>query len=383
MGEGPLAGIRVVEFGGWFTGAMAACILGDQGADVIKVEPPSGDPFRSTGTARAGQAAMFMAANRNKRSIALDPKRPEELAALRRLAGEADVFIHNTRPGAAARLGLDAETLRAAHPRLIHVSISAYGQTGPHAREGGFDTLLQVLSGLAYMQGGGADRPPQMVRTLLADKMTSPIVAQAISTALFARERSGAGATLDYAMLDGMVWWMWPDGMMNHCFLGDGVDVAQDLSDVDFICPTDDGWLVATPHMEQHWQSFTELVGRPELRSDPRFDTMRNRQRNLRAYADMLRTCFSGRTTAEWCALLREREIPCAPVLRQGEVADYPQLVWNGTIEEVDHPVAGRYRSARAPVRFDGVAAGTRRAPPTIGQHTAEILAELGMPPAE
>lgn len=379
MSNGPLDGVRVIEMGGWFTGAMAACILGDQGADVIKVEPPGGDPFRSTGTTRGGHAAMFMAANRNKRSVVLDLKQADDLAALKRLVAGADIFIHNTRPGALARLGLDAQTLRAAQPRLIHVSISAYGQTRPNAREGGFDTLLQVLSGLAYMQGGGADRPPRMVRTLLADKMTSPVVAQAMSTAFFARERSGVGATLDYAMLDGMVWWMWPDGMMNHCFIGDGVDVAQDLSDVDFICPTDDGYLVATPHMEGHWQLFTELVGRQDLRTDPCFDSMRNRQRNLRAYADMLRGCFGGRTTAEWCALLREREIPCAPVLRQSEVADYPQLVWNGTIEEVDHPEAGRYRAPRAPVRFDGVAPGTRQLPPAIGQHSREILAEMGL----
>lgn len=378
MSEGPLHGIRVIEAGGWFTGAMAACILADQGADVIKIEPPGGDPFRSTGTSRGGHAAMFMAANRNKRSIILDAKKPDDLAAMRALIDGADIFIHNMRPGATARIGLDAETLRAANPRLIHVSISAYGQTGPYAREGGFDTLLQVLSGLAYMQGGGADQRPQMVRTLLADKLTSPMVAQAISTALFARERTGQGATLDYAMLDGMVWWMWPDGMMNHCFLGDGVNAAQDLSDVDFICPTDDGYLVTTPHMEAHWQLFTDLIGRHDLRADPRFDTMRNRQLNLRAYADMLRGCFAGRTTAEWCAALREREIPCAPVLRQSEVVDYPQVVWNGTIEEVDHPEAGRYRSARAPVRFDGVAAGTRRPPPAAGADTAEILAEIG-----
>lgn len=379
MSEGPLAGIRVVEFGGWFTGGMAACILADQGADVIKVEPPTGDPFRTTGTARGGQAAMFMAANRNKRSVVIDPKRSEDLAAFRALVATADVFIHNTRPGAVARLGLDAETLRAADPRLIHVSISAYGQTGPHAREGGFDTLFQVLSGLAYMQGGGSDRPPQMVRTLLADKMTSPVVAQAISTALFARERSGTGATLEYSMLDGMVWWMWPDGMMNHSFVGDGVDVGEDLSDVDFICPTLDGYLVATPHMEPHWQSFTELVGRIDLRDDPRFNSARNRGTNLRAYADMLRGCFLGRTTAEWCTLLREREIPCSPVLQQSEVADHPQVAWNGTVEEVEHPVAGRYRAARAPVRFNGAAPGTRRPPPTIGQHTDEVLAELGL----
>lgn len=379
MTNGPLDGVRVIEFGAWYTGAMAACMLADQGADVVKIEPPGGDGFRTTGTARGGHAAMFMAANRNKRSVTLDSKLPDDLAALKALIAGADVFIHNTRPGAVARIGLDADTLRAAHPRLIHVSISAYGQTGPNSTEGGFDTLLQILSGLAYVQGGGPDKRPQMVRTLIADKMTSPIVAQAISSALFARERTGQGATLDYAMLDGMVWWMWPDAMMNQTFLGDGVEVGQDLSDADFISPTDDGYIVATPHMPQHWKPFTDLIGCPELRDDPRFRGPRDRGANLAAYAEMLRGAFGGRTTEEWCVLLRAHEIPCAPVLRPDQVVDYPQLVWNGAIEEVDHPQAGRYRAVRAPVRFDGVAAGTRRPPPAAGADTAEVLREIGV----
>ncbi|WP_156681286.1 CaiB/BaiF CoA transferase family protein [Sphingomonas profundi] len=379
MSAGPLNGVTVIEVGGWFTGAMATCMMADQGADVIKIEAPGGDGFRQTGTARGGHAAMFMSANRNKRSVTLDLKQAEDLAALRALVGKADVFVQNARPGAMARLGLDADTLRGADPRLIHVSISAYGQTGPNALEGGFDTLLQALSGLCVVQGGGPAHRPQMVRTLAVDKMTSPIVAQAISSALYARERTGVGATLDYAMLDGMVWWMWPDGMTSQTFIGDGVEVAPDLAEIDFLCPTDDGFIVATPHMEPHWLAFTELIGRIDVRADPRFRTARTRQVNMGPYSELVRGAFAGRTTADWCRLLRERQIPCAPVLAPHEVADYPQVVWNGTIEEIDHPEAGRYRSARAPVRFDGVAAGTRTPPPAPGQDTEAVLREYGI----
>jgi len=379
MAQGPLEGVRVIDICSWFTGAMAACILADQGADVIKVEPPGGDPFRTTGTSRAGHNAIFMAANRNKRSIVLDLKEPEHKEALLAMIAQSDVFIQNAKPGAMDRLGLSADTLRAKFPRLIYASISGYGQTGPNAREGAFDTMLQALSGMAAIQGGKDGERPQMVRTLLPDKMTSPIVAQAISSALFQRERTGRGCTIDYAMLDAMVWWMWPDGMMNHSFIGDGVQEGVDISEVDLMCETDDGFLVATAHQQKEWERFVELVGRPELNDDPRFATARARGKNLDAYTAVFRESFGGRTTQEWCTLLREQDIPCAPVLRPQDVAAYPQVIWNGVIEEVEHPEAGRHRSARAPVRFDGHANGVLRPSPAAGADTAEVLREFGI----
>lgn len=375
-----LQGIRVIDLCSWFTGAMAACILGDQGADVIKVEPPGGDPFRVTGTSRNGHNAIFMAANRNKRSIILDLKKADHKEALLCLIAEADIVIQNAKPGAMQRLGLDAETLRGRFPRLIYASISGYGQTGPNSGEGAFDTMIQALCGLAVIQGDKETERPRLVKTLLPDKMTSPIVAQAISSALFHRERTGQGCTIEYAMLDGMIWWMWPDGMMNHSFVGDeDVKRGVDISEVDLICKTADGYLVATAHMQKEWERFVELVGRPELNDDPRFATPQARGKHLDAYTAVLRQSFGGRTTEEWCRLLREREIPCAPVLRPDEVAAYPQVVWNGTIEEVEHPQAGRHRAARAPVRFDGQANGVMRPSPSPGEHMEEILREFGI----
>jgi crotonobetainyl-CoA:carnitine CoA-transferase CaiB-like acyl-CoA transferase len=273
---------------------------------------------------------------------------------------------------------LGAETLRERFPRLIYASISGYGQTGPNASEGAFDTMLQALSGLAVIQGGKGNRP-QMVRTLLPDKMTSPIVAQAISSALFQRERTGQGCTIEYAMLDGMIWWMWPDGMMNHSFVGGDVREGVDIAEVDLICKTQDGYLVATAHQQKEWEQFLKLIGRPELNDDPRFATARARGSNLDAYTAILRESFGGRTTEQWCTLLRERGIPCAPVLTPEEVGAYPQVIWNEAIEEVEHPEAGRHKSARAPVRFDGHAAGVLRPSPAAGADTADVLREFGI----
>jgi crotonobetainyl-CoA:carnitine CoA-transferase CaiB-like acyl-CoA transferase len=373
--QGPLSGIRVVELCSWYTGPMTACILADYGAEVIKVEPPGGDPFRISGTSRAGYGAMFMAANRNKRSIILDLKQPGDKETVLQLIAKADVVIQNARPGAMERLELDAVTIRQRFPRLIYASISGYGPSGPLVNQGAFDPIIQVLSGIAAIQGNA--EKPALVRTMVADKTVPLIVAQAITSALFQRERTGNGCTLDSAMLDAMIWWAWPDGMMNQTFLGGGERQGADIATADPICRTDDGFLAVSPHQDNAWQAFTEIVGRPELRTDPRFDTIQRRMENLLDYYAAIRASFTGKTTEEWCARLRERGVPCAPVLSRERVADYGQVVWNDIIEEVEHPVAGRYRSVRAPVRFDGALASVTSPVPAAGEHRAQILAEL------
>lgn len=380
MSLGPLEGIRVVELCGWFTGPMTACILADQGADVIKVEPPSGDPYRISGARRGGHSASFMAANRNKRSITLDIKQADQKEILLKLIARADVFIQNSRPGAMERLGLSAERLRAQFPRLIHTSISGFGQSGPYAGDGAYDMIIQALSGVMAIHTDQQGQP-QTVKTLLVDKLTPPIVAQAITSALFRRERTGEGATLEYAMLDGMVWWMWPDAMMHQTFVGDGAEGATAVSAVNMVYPTDDGFLVCAPHEDKDWSKFIQVVGRPELADNPLISTSRGRRTNLHDFTKVMRESFGGKTTAEWCALLREQGIPCAPVLSPDEVRHHPQLIWNETVQEVDHPEAGRHRTVRAPVLFDGEANAVLRPAPSAGQHGDEILRELGISP--
>lgn len=373
MSKSPLSGIKVIEMAAWHTGPMAATILGDLGADVIKVEPPRGDDYRIGGTTRGGFSASFMAANRNKRSIALDLKVPEQKAALDVIIASADILIHNQRPGVMERLGFGADDLRRRFPRLIYASISGYGQTGPKATERAFDPMIQAQSGVAALNKDATGRP-RVIPTLMVDKLTSPLVAQAICAALFERERTGKGGIIDLSMLDAMVWWNWADMMTNHTFIGDGVQNGADIADADFVSPTLDGHIILSPHLDSAWANFVKLVERPELADDPRFATAAARVRNLREFSASVRECLKGETTADWCRLLAEADIPCAAVNSLSDVANDPQVRWNDILEEVDHPIAGRYRSPKSPVFYDGERNGTWRNVPAVGEHTAEIL---------
>jgi crotonobetainyl-CoA:carnitine CoA-transferase CaiB-like acyl-CoA transferase len=376
--DGPLSGVRIIEVGGWYTGPMAACILADQGADVIKIEGPGGDGYRQTGTSRAGMSSQWISANRNKRFVTLDLKQSQDLETLNELIARADVFIHNTRPGAMARLGLDGETLMARHPRLIHVAISAFGQTGPFAPEPGFDTLFQALSGLCYLQG--PDGRPQTVNTLLVDKSISPIVAQAVCAALFKREKTGLGSKVECSMLDAFLWWMWPDGMANMTFIGDeGVRRAPPVSDADMLAQTKDGYIVVTPHMQKDWEAFCRIVDRVELLRREDLATARDRMGNMSEFFREIRSSLHGKTTADWCELFRKAEIPNAPVLRPEDVLDHPQVQWNETIEVVEDERLGPYRSPCGPIRIDGEAGRTRRSPQPPGTDTDAVLEDWGV----
>ncbi|MFY9328951.1 MAG: CoA transferase [Georgfuchsia sp.] len=378
MSKGPLTGVLVVEMCSWHTGPMAATMLGDLGAEVIKVEAPGGDEYRNGGTSRGGFTANFMGCNRNKRSIILDLKKKTHADALKKIIAKADVVIQNQRPGTVERLGFGADQLRAEFPRLIYASISGYGKTGPKSGERAFDTVIQAVTGMAGVQADESGRP-HVIQTLLPDKTTSPIVAHAICAALFQRERTGKGATIDYSMLDAMVWWMWPDAMSNHTFIGEGVSMAAPITDANFIGKTADGYMIVLPHQDSAWRNFTRLIGKPELSEDPRFTPRSERLRNMKEFCAVVRNNLGGKTNAEWEVLFAEGDIPCAPALGVGEVADYPQVKWNGIIEEVDHPDAGRYRSTKSPVFFDGERNGVWRHVPRAGGNTEEVLREFSI----
>lgn len=375
---GPLSGVRVLDLGGWHTSPAAAGMLADQGAEVVKVEMPGGDTYRQSGTSRAKMGASWIAANRNKRFVELDLKQERDLAILKQMVAKADVFVHNTIPGAMARLGLDAATLRAEHPRLIHASVSAYGQDGPHAKEPGFDTLFQALSGLCYLQGS-ADQP-QMSRTLIVDKVISPVLAQAITAALFRRERTGEGSTIECSMLDCFTWWIWPDGMANLTFVGDeGVRTAPGVSDADMLAPTADGFVIVLPHLQPYWEAFCEIVERPELLKQDGLASAMERMGNVGVFFSEVCSSLKGKTSAEWCALFRKAGIPNAPVLRPEEVEHHDQIIWNKTIETMHDEELGTYRLPRAPVRIDGVAPGTSRSPQPPGTDNDAVFADWGI----
>lgn len=373
----PLAGIRVVELATWYTAPSAACILADQGAEVVKVEAPAGDVFRHSGTARAGMSAQWIAGNRNKRFVMLDLKQEGDLATFRKLVAKADVFIHNVRPGGLARLGLDPAELRKEHPRLICAAVYGYGKDGPFADAPGFDTLFQALSGMCHIQKDLVTGKPQAVRSYYIDKATGLMVAQAISTALFQRERTGEGAFLEYAMTDGTVWFTWPDGMTHDTFIGDDVPIASVMGEIDMVAETKDGHLICLPHL--HWESFCDITGRSDVKDRPEFATPRLRMTNLTEFYGEVVRSFAARTTEEWCKLLHAAGIPVAPVLKPEELKDHPQVVWNGSVEIVEDELLGPYRAPRAAVRFDGQAFGTRNAPRAPGADTEAVLRDWGV----
>jgi len=384
---GPLEGIRILDCTGFVSGPVATRMLGDQGADVIKVEPPGrGDLTRGLGATRRGMSALFATANRSKRSVALDLKHPEGRALLLRLSAGADVFVQNFRPGTAERLGLGEDDLRAERSDLVYVSISGFGETGPYAGKRVYDPVIQALSGLADIQRERRSGRPRMVRTIIPDQVSALAAAQAITAALLARERTGQGQHVRLAMLDATIELLWPEGMAGYTWTGDpaeGAAGARSQSDQDLVFETADGWITAGTVAWDEWVGFCRAAERPEWLEDPRFqsagDLVARADERLARMAEVLRT----RTTAAWLERLDAAGVPCAPVLRRSEVIDHPQVRANGLLVDDVHPHAGPLRQPRPAARFDRTPAAIRRPAPRLGEHTEEVLGELGLEAGE
>jgi crotonobetainyl-CoA:carnitine CoA-transferase CaiB-like acyl-CoA transferase len=376
---GPLHGFRIVDLTSMISGPLATMLLGDQGADVIKVEPPrGGDHTRAGANRRAGFSASFLNNNRNKRSVVLDLKTPAGLEALLRLAGGADVFVQNFRPGVAERMGVGEAAVRAVAPRIIYVSISGFGERGPYAGKPVYDPLVQAVSGLASIQGGSDQARPRLVRTIVPDKLTAITAAQAITAALLARERTGEGQHVHLSMLDAVVSFLWASDMGSQTFVGDEFPQAEAASFIDLIYETADGYISAAVQTDREWAALTRALDRPDWLNDPRFASPALRQKNIDARLQMIQDALIGQPAAYWLERLTAEGVPCAPVLTRSEVIRHPQVLANDVIVEVDHPVAGRLRQTRAAARFSATPAGIRRGAPGLGEHTGEVLAELG-----
>lgn len=376
---GPLAGVRILDLTSMISGPVATMMLADQGADVIKVEPPGGDLVRHLGPNRAGLTATFLSANRSKRSIALDLKSDAGMDALRRLVATADVFVQNFRPGAIERMGLGEEVVRALRPDIVYVSISGFGEAGPYAQKRVYDPVIQALSGLAAIQKDGESGRPRMVRTIIPDKTTAVTAAQAITAALFARARSGEGQHVRLAMLDTMVAYLWPEGMTGYTFVGREVAGSRAQLAQDLIFRTRDGYITTGAVSDAEWRGMCLALEHEEWLQDPRFRTAQDRVVNVQPRLALMAEALASRTSAEWLARLDEQGVPCAPVLERHEVFEHEQARVNGTVVELDHPVAGRVRQPRPAARFDRTPAEIRRPAPVLGEHTRELLAEVGL----
>ena len=376
---GPLHGYTILELATMVSGPLATQLLADQGADVIKIEEPrEGDLMRHLGPKRGGMTAIFTTVNRNKRSLALDLKTREGLRVLEHLVESADVFVQNFRPGVAERMGLGWEAMRTLRPDLVYLSISGFGETGPYAQKRVYDPIIQALSGLAAIQADRDTGRPRMMRTIIPDKITAMTAAQAVTAALLERERSGQGQHIRLAMLDAAVSFAWPEGMVTHTFVGDGVAEAKPGSTADLVYETADGYLTASTMSDSEWQGMARATGHLEWLDDARFSTAGGRVANSDARLRMVGEVLRERTTAEWLRALEAEDVPCAPILDRDELIRDPQVAENALLVEEMHPLAGRIRYARPAARFARTPADVRRPAPALGQHNQEILGEIG-----
>jgi crotonobetainyl-CoA:carnitine CoA-transferase CaiB-like acyl-CoA transferase len=377
---GPLSGFRVIDVTQMISGPMATMILADQGADVIKVEPTAiGDLTRALAGRRRGMSPMFAVVNRNKRSIAIDLKDRRGLALLKRMVSRADLFVQNFRPGAAERIGLSEQALRAVKPDLVYVSISGFGERGPYVHKRTYDPVIQALSGLASIQGDPETGRPRMVRVIVPDKVTALTAAQAMTAALLARERTGNGQHVRLAMLDAVVSFIWPEAMAAYTFIGPEKAVTRPANVRDLVFETTDGYITCGAVSDAEWEGLCRALERPVWRDDPRFNTPAGRVKfadlRLELMAEVLRT----RSSEEWLARLDREQVPCAPIQTREDLLRDPQVAANELIVESTHPHAGAMRQPRPAARFEGTPAELRSFAPMLGEHTDAILDELGV----
>ncbi|MCZ6842148.1 MAG: CoA transferase [SAR324 cluster bacterium] len=381
---GPLHGIRIIDVSAMLSGPYATDILGDQGADVIKVEPPgSGDHTRRLRNQSSGLSSTFININRSKRSLSLNLKSQAGKEILHRLVSGADVFVQNFRPGVVERLGIAYSDFQPLNPRLVYVSISGFGETGPLAQQRVYDPVVQALSGLTTVQAGSDEQRPSLVRTILPDKLTAVTASQAITAALLARERGGQGQHVRLSMLDSVIAFLWASDMGGLTFVDRPVEPQAAASFIDLIYETKDGYMTVAAMGDQEWEALCRAVGHAEWLQDERFQSPALREENVDARLELTQSALREKSAAEWLRIFAEHEVPCAPALTRRQVIEHPQVLASGILWESEHPVAGRLRQTRTPARFEGSPPDPPRGAPRLGEHNEEILRELGHNSAE
>ena len=395
--KGALDGIRVVDLTSVVLGAYATAMLGDMGADVIKVESPSpkngqgGDIMRWAGDTPSGEASglgpMFLTINRNKRSVLLDLKKQEARDALLKLIKTADVFAANVRYDGLKRLGLSYEDVKAVKPDIVYVIGTGYGEDGPYGGRPAYDDMIQAASGISSMMSEvDGDPRPRFFPTLIADKTTGLFMANAIVTALFHKERTGEGQFVEVPMMESMASFLLAEHLYGEVYdpptgpIGYVRVTAPDRKPY----KTADGYIAILPYSDQQWRDFFKLGGKPDLfETDERFATYENRTRNIRDLYAMVEDVSVHKTTQEWERVLSANDIPHARVNRLADLRHDPHLAAVGLFEKRNHPHEGPYWSLNHPVNYSGSPASVRRDAPTLGEHTQEVMKEAGLSDAE
>ena len=380
---GPLEGFRILDLTSMVSGPVATMMLADQGADVIKIEPPAGELMRRVGVNRRGMTSSFLSCNRSKRSLAVNLKTAEGLALVQKLVGTADVLVQNFRPGAIERMGLGEPEVRSIRPDIVYVSISGFGETGPYSGQRVYDPVIQALCGLAEIQSDRVTGTPRMVRTIIPDKTTAVTAAQAITAALLARQRTGTAQHVRLSMLDTMVAYLWPESMSSLNFVGRETDPARGQMGLDLIYSTQDGYITAGAVTDDEWAGMCQALGRPELIEDERFRTPGARFQNVAARREITSQEIAKYTSEDLITRFRARQVPCAPVLSRLDLLENDQVQENRIIEIHEDPVLGQVRQPRPAARFGETPASIRCMAPFLGADNADILDELGYAAAE
>jgi crotonobetainyl-CoA:carnitine CoA-transferase CaiB-like acyl-CoA transferase len=379
--SGPLAGLRVLDLSSVILGPYATMILGDLGADVVKVESPAGDSARYVNPGRHhGISGTAVYLHRNKRSVVLDLKAPEGRAALLRLAATADAVFHNIRPQAMSRLGLAYEDFRAVNPAIVHCVATGFGSDGPYAGQPAYDDLIQGASGIAALMARRHGRPDYYPGTI-CDKVTAMAAANALIAGLLHRARTGQGQDIEVPMFETMVAFNFVEHVCDFVFAPPGgtFGYARMLSADRRPYQTRDGTLCMLPYTDAQWRAFFAIVGRPDLADDPRFATLTARTANVDTLYALVAEEAARRPTAEWLALCREHQIPAFPVIEPEDLPADPHLRARGFFERRCHPSEGDTRAPGVPVRFSATPGGIARDAPRLGEHTREILREAGL----
>jgi len=360
------------------SGPIATMILADQGADVIKIESPAGDHMRRVGTKHKGMTSSFLTCNRGKRSMCVDVKQSKGLALVLELVKSADVLVQNFRPGVIERMGLGEDRVRELKPDIIYLSISGFGKNGPYAHQRVYDPVIQALSGLADVQRDQKTGVPRMVRTTICDKTTALTAAHAITTALFYREKTGEGQTMDLAMLDTMVGFLWPETMGSLSFVGKEQDPAHSQKSPDLVFKTADGYITAGANSDSEWEGMCNALNRPDLICDPRFKTAQARSENIAQRRQIVSDEISSWVSEEILERFDLGGVASAPILTRIDLINNPQIIDNKILTIIKDEILGDVRVPRPPVQHSGQPTCVRKLAPFQGADNRALMLELG-----